>query len=294
LNKIVIAGGTGFLGQFLASKFRAKGDDVLIISRNKGDVLWKDRERIIKVLNNADVVINLAGKSVDCRYNERNKRDILNSRVDTTRTIGEAILECSQPPKLWINSSTATIYRHAEDRPMTEENGEMGKGFSVNVAQQWEKAFFDFKLSNVRQVALRMAIVLGRQGGVMHPLKRLTRLGLGGKQGKGNQMFSWIHIEDLFRIILFLMEHEGLNGVINCSSPEPVSNRILMKSIGAALHVKVGLPTPEWLLEIGAVLIRTETELVLKSRWVLPDRLLNSGFTFTYPTLASALEEVLN
>jgi hypothetical protein len=294
LNKIVIAGGTGFLGQFLASKFRAKGDDVLIISRNKGDVLWKDRERIIKVLNNADVVINLAGKSVDCRYNERNKRDILNSRVDTTRTIGEAILECSQPPKLWINSSTATIYRHAEDRPMTEENGEMGKGFSVNVAQQWEKAFFDFKLSNVRQVALRMAIVLGRQGGVMHPLKRLTRLGLGGKQGKGNQMFSWIHIEDLFRIILFLMEHEGLNGVINCSSPEPVSNRILMKSIGEALHVKVGLPTPEWLLEIGAVLIRTETELVLKSRWVLPDRLLNSGFTFTYPTLASALEEVLN
>jgi hypothetical protein len=294
LNKIVIAGGTGFLGQFLASKFRAKGDDVLIISRNKGDVLWKDRERIIKVLNNADVVINLAGKSVDCRYNERNKRDILNSRVDTTRTIGEAILECSQPPKLWINSSTATIYRHAEDRPMTEENGEMGKGFSVNVAQQWEKAFFDFKLSNVRQVALRMAIVLGRQGGVMHPLKRLTRLGLGGKQGKGNQMFSWIHIEDLFRIILFLMEHEGLNGVINCSSPEPVSNRILMKSIGAALLVKVGLPTPEWLLEIGAVLIRTETELVLKSRWVLPDRLLNSGFTFTYPTLASALEEVLN
>jgi hypothetical protein len=294
LNKIVIAGGTGFLGQFLASKFRAKGDDVLIISRNKGDVLWKDRERIIKVLNNADVVINLAGKSVDCRYNERNKRDILNSRVDTTRTIGEAILECSQPPKLWINSSTATIYRHAEDRPMTEENGEMGKGFSVNVAQQWEKAFFDFKLSNVRQVALRMAIVLGRQGGVMHPLKRLTRLGLGGKQGKGNQMFSWIHIEDLFRIILFLMEHEGLNGVINCSSPEPVSNRILMKSIGEALHVKVGLPTPEWLLEIGAVLIRTETELVLKTRWVLPDRLLNSGFTFTYPTLASALEEVLN
>ena len=194
MNKIVIAGGTGFLGKFLAAKFRERGAEVIIISRNKGNVLWSDKQKVVRALNNADVVINLAGKSVDCRYNEKNKHIILHSRVETTRAIGDAISECKQPPRLWINSSTATIYRHAEDRPMTEEKGEIGKGFSVNVALQWEKAFFDFKLPATRQVALRMAIVLGKDGGVMQPLKRLVRFGLGGRQGRGNQMFSWIHI----------------------------------------------------------------------------------------------------
>jgi uncharacterized protein (TIGR01777 family) len=292
MRKIVIAGGTGFIGQYFASEFRAKGDEVIIMSRNKGDVQWSEKKGVIKALDNADLVINLAGKSVDCRYTEKNRQAILRSRVDTTKEIGDAILACEQPPKLWINSSTATIYRHAEDRPMTERDGEIGPGFSVDVARQWEQAFFDFNLSNTRQVALRMAIVLGKHGGVMQPLNRLVKLGLGGKQGRGNQMFSWIHNEDLFQIILFLMDHQELDGVLNCSAPNPVSNRILMKSIREALHVKLGLPAPAWLLEIGAVVIRTETELILKSRWVIPDRLIKAGYTFLYPTLTSALEEV--
>jgi uncharacterized protein (TIGR01777 family) len=293
MNKIVIAGGTGFLGSFLASKFRSRGDEVIIISRKHGDVLWEDGEGIIKALNDADVLINLAGKSVDCRYNEKNKTQILHSRVETTRMLGEAILKCNHPPKLWINSSTATIYRHAEDRPMTEDYGEIGTGFSVSVALAWEKSFFDFQLQNTRRVALRMAIVLGKQGGAMKPLKRLTQFGLGGKQGKGNQMFSWIHIDDIFGIILFLIDHRDLNGVFNCSSPNPVDNETLMKSLRKALGKKIGLSSPEWLLKIGAVIIRTETELILKSRWVLPDRLLKSGYTFTHPSLQSALDEIL-
>ena len=291
--KIIIAGGTGFIGRFLAYQFRQRGDKVIIISRNKGDVLWSDREGITGALEGADLVINLAGKSVDCRYHEKNRRAILDSRVNTTKVIGEAILTCQKPPSLWINSSTATIYRHAEDRPMTEADGELGNGFSVNVAKQWEQSFFDFQLSGTRQVALRIAIVLGKDGGVIQPLMRLTKFGLGGKQGKGTQIFSWIHIEDLFRIILFVMEHKEVCGVVNCSSPEPVTNEILMKSMREVLHVGIGLPCPEWLLKIGAVLIRTEPELIVKSRWVLPDRLLKSGYQFSYPSLMPALKNIL-
>ena len=294
MKKIVIAGGTGFLGSFLASKFRGKGYEVIIISRNNGDVAWKDLEAVVNSLDSADAVINLSGKSVDCRYSEHNKREILASRIETTKAIGEAIQRCSHPPKVWINSSTATIYRHAEDRAMTETDGEIGTGFSVNVALQWEKSFFDFTLPATRQIALRMAIVLGKDGGAMRPLERLARLGFGGKQGKGSQRFSWIHIEDVYQIILFLMEHDQLNGIFNCSSPHPVTNQVFMQGLRNALHKKIGLPAPEWLLKIGAVLIRTETELILKSRWVVPDRLLKSGYEFAFPSLEKAFEDILN
>jgi uncharacterized protein (TIGR01777 family) len=189
MRKIVIAGGSGFIGQSLASRFKEAGVQVVIISRNAGDVRWSEKDKVIEALNGADVIINLAGKSVDCRYNEKNKQAILRSRVDTTKDIGNAILTCEQAPRLWINSSTATIYRHAEDRPMTEKDSEIGTGFSVDVAQKWEKALFAFQLPHTRQVALRMAIVLGKHGGVMRPLTRLAKWGLGGKQGKGTKCF---------------------------------------------------------------------------------------------------------
>jgi uncharacterized protein len=176
---------------------------------------------------------------------------------------------------------------------MTEADGEIGSGFSVNVAKAWEKVFFDFKRQGTRQVALRMAIVLGREGGAMQPLKRMAQLGFGGKQGKGNQMFSWIHIEDVYRIIGFLMEHENLAGVFNCSSPNPVTNEVFMEMLRNSLNKKLGLPSPAWLLKIGAFMIATETELILKSRWVVPDRLLTSGYTFTFPLLKDAFEDLL-
>jgi len=292
-KKIVIAGGTGFTGKYLTQQFIAAGYDVLIISRQPNHVNWNNMPAISDALENAEMLINLAGKSVDCRYNEKNKKEIFDSRINTTQTLGEAVLQCKNPPELWINSSTATIYRHAEDRPMTESTGEIGKGFSVNVATNWEKTFFNFKLPATRQIALRMAIVLGNGGGVMVPMKNLVRFGLGGKQGSGNQMFSWLHIEDLFNIIVFLQERKNLSGVFNTSAPGPVKNKILMQCFRKNMKVIIGLPTPKWLLKMGAVLIKTETELILKSRWVIPERLLKEGYHFKYATIDGALKNIL-
>jgi uncharacterized protein len=292
-QKIVIAGGTGFTGKYLAQKFKGSGYEVLIISRQSGHVNWDNTAAIIAALDNAEMLINLAGKSVDCRYNEKNKKEIFDSRINTTKALGNAVLQCKNPPPFWVNSSTATIYRHAEDRPMTESTGEIGSGFSVNVATSWEKSFFDFKLTNTRQVALRMAIVLGKDGGVIKPLKNLVRFGLGGKQGKGNQMFSWLHIEDLYNIIIYLQQHKELSGVFNTSAPNPVSNKILMQLFRKNMNAIIGLPAPAWLLKFGAVLIKTETELILKSRWVVPEKLLQSGYRFKYQTVDEALKNIL-
>lgn len=294
MKKIVIAGGTGFIGTYLKTKFEALGYTVIIISRQEKFANWNNVTGMVEALNNAEMLINLAGKSVNCRYNEKNKREILVSRTETTKALGEAIQQCTIPPKLWINAGTATIYRHAEDRPMTEANGETGTGFSVEVAKAWEKSFFNFHLKDTRQVLLRIAITLGRNEGVMKPLQNLVRFGLGGRQGSGNQMFSWIHIEDLFSIILFIKDRKDLNGIFNCSSPNPVCNKIFMEKLRHQMHVKVGLPSPVWLLKMGAVFIKTETELVLKSRWVLPDRLLKEGYTFLYPSLENALINLIN
>lgn len=288
-KKIIIAGGTGFIGKYLAKKFSVLGYEVIVISRRNGQLNWNDKMAIINALESSEMLINLAGKSVDCRYNEKNKKEIFDSRIDTTKALGEAILQCIHPPSLWINSSTATIYRHAEDKPMTEAAGEIGKGFSVDVATNWEKTFFDFKLSDTRQIALRMAIVLGEEGGVLPVLKKMVRFGLGGKQGNGNQMFSWLNVEDLFRLIIYLDEHKELSGVFNASAPNPVNNKRLMQLLRKQIKPIIALPTPKWLLKMGAVLIKTETELVLKSRWVIPERLIKSGFIFKYKTIDKAI-----
>ena len=291
-KKVILAGGTGFVGKYLQKKFIELGYEVIIIARNT-HINWKNPDEITEALEHSEMLINLAGKSVDCRYNEKNKNEILLSRIETTKILGEAIQNCRFPPKIWFNSSTATIYRHAEDRPMTEEKGEIGTGFSVGIATAWEKEFFNFKLNKTRQIALRMAIILGKEGGVIPPYKNIVRFGLGGKQGNGNQMFSWLHIHDLYRMILFLQENQNLEGVFNCSSPNPVKNTELMKIFREKMKMPFGLPTPKFLLEIGAFLIRTETELLLKSRWVVPQRLQNEGFEFDYPYLEKAIEESL-
>ena len=293
-KKIIIAGGTGFTGDYLTKKFTSLGYKVIIISRQKDHINWNDTTAITTALENSEMLINLAGKSVDCRYNEKNKREIYDSRINTTKILGDAILKCKNPPEIWINSSTATIYRHALDRPMTESTGEIGSGFSVNVATNWEKTFFGFNLPATRQVALRMAIVLGKKGGVLKPLKNLVRLGMGGKQGSGNQMFSWIHIDDLFNIITFIQTHHELSGVFNTAAPNPVNNKSLMQLLRNNMGVKIGLPIPRWMLQIGAVIIKTETELILKSRWVIPEQLLNAGFQFTYSNMDEALKNILH
>ena len=292
-KKIVIAGGTGFIGTYLARRYSSSGYDVIVIARSGGQVSWSNPAGMAAALENASLLVNLAGKSVDCRYNEKNKREILESRTGTTEALGRAILSCVHPPKLWINAGTATIYRHAEDRPMTESTGETGSGFSVDVAKSWERSFFSIQLPATRQVFLRIAIVLGKDGGVMKPFENLVRFGLGGKQGKGTQMFSWIHIEDLASVIAFIETHPEMQGVFNCSAPDPVTNGVFMKTLSGIMKARIMLPSPIWLLRIGAVFIRTETELILKSRWVLPEKLLTAGFSFRYPSLKDALKEII-
>jgi uncharacterized protein (TIGR01777 family) len=206
--------------------------------------------------------------------------------------IGNATKQATNPPKLWINTASATIYRHAMDRPMDEETGEIGSGFSVEVCKKWEKTFNDIELPNTRKVILRVAIALGKTDGVMTRLSKLVKFGLGGHQGNGQQMFSWIHDQDFARITEFCLSNTTIQGSYNCVSPNPIKNTCLMDSLRKYYKVSIGIPAPAWLLTIGALLIGTETELLLKSRWVIPTKLLNAGYQFKYPTIEDALSEI--
>lgn len=313
-DRVVVAGASGFIGRYLIEAFRSDSLEVSTIGRAGSDASWEDPESIRRVVDGADLIVNLAGRSVNCRYGAANRAEIMESRVDTTRMLREAVAAASEPPPLWINSSTATIYRHAEDREMTESRGELGEGFSVSVARAWENEFFEGELPRTRRVALRMAIVLG-DGSALTPLVRLARFGLGGPQldGRwfstsarrtagtfhefgargGRQRFSWIHIADVLGIIRFLRDRHDLAGVINASSPNPTDNAGFMRTLRHVLRVPIGLPTPRALLEVGSFAIRTETELVLKSRWVVPETLLAAGYSFEYPELRGALESIL-
>ncbi|WGM21348.1 TIGR01777 family oxidoreductase [Paenarthrobacter sp. OM7] len=291
---VVIAGATGFIGSYFQRRFLQEGWQVRTVGRDaSADAQWHDDGAITKVLDGAELLVNLAGRSVNCRYDERHRRQILDSRVLTTRALGRAVAACAEPPRTWINSSTGTIYRHAEDHPQSEVSGELGSGFSVDVARAWEDELAAAVVPGTRKVPLRIAIVLGA-GGVMSPLRNLARLGLGGHMGPGTQKFSWIHVEDLFRTVLFVHDHGELSGPVNAATPHPVDNRELMAMVRRSMGVSFGIPTPAWLLEAGAVLIRTQTELVLKSRWVEPRKLLDAGFAFEYPSLAGALNEIAN
>ncbi|MDR6970674.1 DUF1731 domain-containing protein [Leifsonia shinshuensis] len=313
-ERIVIAGASGFIGRYLAQHYREAGADVVLVGRDGPDVRWDDAAGLREAVTGAAAVINLAGKSVNCRYNDANRAEIFRSRLVTTRAVREAIATSDAPPPVWFNASTATIYRHAEDRPMTEATGELGTGFSVEVAKAWERELFEGDLPGTRRVALRMAIVLG-DGSALGPLVALARFGLGGPQvdGRwfataarrnagtfhefrargGRQRFSWVHIADVLGAIEFLRAHPELDGAVNVSSPHPSDNRTLMATLRRLLGTRVGLPAFRWMLELGSVAIRTETELVLKSRWVVPERLLDAGYEFAYPELEPALRDIL-
>ncbi|MBL0315018.1 MAG: TIGR01777 family protein [Flavobacteriales bacterium] len=290
-GKIVIAGGTGFLGNYLHEKFTALGYHVEIISRSNG-ISWDDTTKLTETINGSLAVINLAGKSVNCRYTESNKQEILGSRIRTTKRMGEIIAACDKPPEVWFNSSTATIHRDEQERANNEYDGIAGDGFSVNVAKQWEATFNSFDLPHTRRIAMRISIVLGKDGGVFPVYKNLVRFGLGGRQGSGKQMFSWIHIEDVFRIILFTLENKNFSGPVNMAAPHPVDNTELMRLLRKAFHMPIGLPSFTWMLKIGAFVIGTETELILKSRWVKSKKLEEQQFQFSFPTLEKALAEL--
>lgn len=313
-KKIIIAGGSGFIGEEMIRCF-GKHNTIVILTRqltnstnnrnqysslteaelsNTTFVQW-DGKTIgawHKELDAADIIVNMAGKSVNCRYTRKNKKEIVDSRINATKVIGEAINKLVQPPKLWINASSATIYRHAEDKPQDELTGEIKDDFSVLVCKQWEETLYQQRTPFTRKVALRMAITLG-SGGVMIPYFNLLKFGLGGKQGNGKQMYSWVHIEDTCRMIEYLYENDKLEGTFNCSSPNPVSNEQFMETLRKVTNTKIGLPAFEWMLKLGAFIIGTETELVLKSRWVVPTKMLQAGFVFKYPHLKDALEQVI-
>lgn len=298
-NKIIIAAGTGFLGQVLENHLTKNGYAVTILSRHPkkaNHVFWNAKELggWRNEFEGAYAVINLTGKSVDCRYNQKNKDAIYSSRIDSTNIIGEAIQQCKQPPIVWINSSTATIYQYSLKKEMSEENGDIGDDFSMNIAKSWEKAFYNHNFHNTRQLAIRTSIVLGENGGALKPLKNITKLGLGGKQGSGNQKVSFIHEHDFARAIVFLLENKTINGNVNVTAPNPSNNKTLMSIIRKELKIPIGIPQPKWMLEIGTFFLRTEAELVLKSRNVIPKRLLDNGFKFKYETIYETLNNLIS
>src|ERR1035438_6301091 len=308
--KIVIPGGSGQVGQILARHFHAQGHAVTILSRRVTRAPWRvaawdglTQGPWIADLEGSDVCINLAGRSVNCRYNAANRRAIYDSRVLSTLLLNEVIAGLQHPPRVWLNASTATIYRHALDPPMEEDTGELGENepgapdtwnFSIRVAKGWEEAFFSIPTPLTRKVAMRSAITFSPdRGGIFDVLLGLVRRGLGGTNGSGAQFVSWLHDADLIQAVDFLIAREDFSGVVNLASPNPLPNRDFLRALRHAWGTRIGLPASAWMIEIGAFLMRTESELVLKSRRVVPGRLLAQGFQFEFPDWPTAARELV-
>jgi len=306
-RRIILAGGSGFLGQLLGNFLQPRGWEPIVLTRSPSsearfkELAWDARSlgEWARALEGAEAVINLAGRSVNCRYTKANRRAIVDSRVESTRVLGEAIARCTSPPRTWLNSSTATIYKHSLDRPNDESctdfssTREAKDAFSVEVARAWEQALDGARTPQTRKVALRTTIVFGTiDGGVFQILRRLTRFQLGGKMGSGRQAVSWIHETDFCRAIEWILEHPDLNGPVNMAAPHPLANREMMRTFRRVCGVSFGLPAAGWMLEVGAFFLRTETELLLKSRNVIPGKLLASGFEFCFPRMEEALRDL--
>lgn len=303
--KLVIPGGSGQVGALLARAWSSRDHEVVVVSRSAPNfvarhVAWDARTLggWASELDGADAVINLAGRSVNCRYTPDNRREILASRVDSTRVVGEAIARCAKPPRVWLQMSTATIYAHRFDAANDELTGLIGGDevdapdswrFSIEVARAWERTLDEAVVPKTRKVALRTAMVMSPDpGGVFDTLRGLVRRGLGGRAGDGRQYVSWIHERDFVRALDFLIAHEELEGAVNLASPNPLPNAEFMRALREAAGVHIGLPATRWMIELGARFMGTESELVLKSRRVVPGRLLAAGFTFEQPEWPAA------
>lgn len=315
--KIVIPGGSGQVGQLLARHYHARGDEVVVLGRSPGaagsaagsatgrTVAW-DAQTLgpwATELDGAHVVINLAGRNVNCRYSPANRREIMSSRVDSTRVVGEAIAAAKRPPPVWLQASTATIYAHRYDAPNDEATGIVGGSepdapdtwrFSIEVALAWERTLELAVTPSTRKVALRSAMTMSPdRGGVFDVLFGLARRRLAGRAGDGRQYISWIHEHDFVRAIDWIIEREHLAGAINLAAPEPLPNAEFMRALREAGGISLGLPATRLMLELGAIFMRTETELVLKSRRVVPGRLLADGFVFDHPAWPAAARELV-
>ncbi len=308
--RIVLPGGSGQVGTVLARAFAKEGHEVVVLSRDPRPARWEvlpwDATRVgpwKEALEGADVVVNLAGRSVNCRYGAKNRREILDSRIVSTRVLGEAIAGLSRPPRLWLQASTATIYAHRFDAPHDEATGFLGGdepgapetwNFSIAVAKGWEAVFDAAKIPQTRKVKLRSAIVMNHdRGRPFDVLLGLVRSRLGGRSGSGRQFVSWIHEDDFARALSFLIARDDLDGAVNVASPNPLPNAEFMRALREAWGTRIGLPATEWMLELGAFVLRSETELVLKSRRVVPGILLREGFTFRFPTWPEAARDLV-
>lgn len=303
--KIALPGGSGQVGSVLARAFTRDGHEVIVLSRTRRAAPWPtliwDGRTLgpwVDAIEGSDVVVNLAGHTVNCRYHARNRQRIMSSRVEPTKTLGEAIAQCSKPPRVWLQSSTATIYAHRYDAPNDETTGILGGGeadaparwrFSTDVATAWERALDAAKVPNTRKVKLRSAMTMSPDpGGIFDVLLGLVRRGLGGRAADGRQYVSWVHHEDFVRALYWLVDHEEIEGAVNVASPQPLPNEEFFRALREAWGTRVGLPATKWMLEIGAFFLRTETELVLKSRRVVPGLLLRQGFRFRHPSWPEA------
>jgi len=309
--RIVIPGGSGQVGTILARHLHSLGHDVTVLSRNPQPAPWKTQRWDGKTLDPAwtclledsDAVIHMSGRTVNCRYNQANRREIIDSRVVPTLLLGQAIERARQPPRIWMNASTSTFYRHALDRPQDEFTGELGGAepgvpetwnFSIDVARRWEEAFYTSTTPATRKIALRSSMTMSPDaGGVFSVLLGLVRIGLGGTEGSGNQFVSWIHELDYCRAIDFLLAHEDISGAVNLTAPNPLPNHEFLRDLRRAYGMPLGLPATAWMLEIGAFFLRTETELILKSRQAVPTVLLRHGFQFEFPTWPEAAAELV-
>jgi len=301
-KKIVLAGGSGYIGSVLIKHFAPLTDSIIVLSRGKAHcqenveyVPW-DGQTLgdwASHIEDADLLVNLTGKNVNCRYTATNRRLILNSRINAIKVLGQAIQQCSTPPKSWIQCASANIYRHAEDRPMDEDSGEIGTGFSVRVCLDWERSFEEQKLNHTRKALLRVGIVMGLNEGVFPRLATLAKWGLGGKQGDGNQMVSWIHESDMANMIQWIHNNK-ISGTFNATAPQPIKNKDQMRIVRTEMGIPFGLPAPTLLLNLGAWIIGTEPELILKSRWAIPKRLVDLGFKFECNTFEEAIKKILS
>jgi len=307
--KIVMPGGSGQVGTVLARAMQSEGHEVVVLSRHACARPWRvvgwDGATLgawSTELEGSDVVINLSGRSVNCRYTARNRREILESRVAATRVLGEAISQVKRPPRVWLQASTATIYAHRYDAPNDEASGVIGGEepdapstwkFSIDVARAWERAFSEAATTETRKIALRSAMTMSPDpGGIFDTLLGLVRRGLGGKAGDGRQYVSWIHADDFVRATRWLIDHEEVDGIVNVAAPHPLPNAEFMRVLRDVSGTRLGLPATKWMLEIGAVFMQTETELILKSRRVVPGRLLDRGFVFKYPRWPDAVRDL--
>ncbi|MCG3137210.1 MAG: Epimerase family protein [Phycisphaerae bacterium] len=308
--KLLIAGGTGQVGTWLTAHYRSANHQVIVLCRSKSTdphtLFWNGCTlgEWAEELNGCDAIINLAGRSVNCRYTRRNLQDMMDSRTNSTRVIGQAISHCQQPPRLWLQMSTATIYAHTFGSPNNEANGIIGGQepdvpdywkYSVDIAQAWERALQEIDTPHTRRIALRSAMVMTpSRGGIFDTLLRLTRWGLGGSIAGGRQYVSWIHGTDFVRALDYLILHPQFSGPVNIVAPHPLPQQELMKELRRAWGIHLGLPTTKWMSEIGAYFLRTDTELILKSRRVFPGRLLEAGFDFYYPNWSQAADDLIS